>query len=175
MSETIHEGDGASEVPGLFAALGWPLGLGLYGLLALPAAVLPGPLLQFVSDQVGWLAAAVLMLALGGLGGMLHDILTRRAQRVIVPISILVSAAIHAVLHVRVFGQTLAADEFLIFEPLYIAGVAFVAPALVGALPWLVPGVRRSLRRSGLVGFAAWSMALGLAHLTLIAAASASV
>ena len=66
-------------------------------------------------------------------------------------------------------------DRFTIFETSYMVALVFVLPVLAGCAPWLIPALRERLPPSGILGFTLWSVAAGIAHLGLTAAASASV
>jgi hypothetical protein len=124
-------------------------------------------------EAVGW-GLAILALGAVAMGMLVADIVLR-AERRLAAIFLLLVGLGYAVLNIGAFVITLALDRFAIFEPAYVRSVVLVAPALAMGAVILLALLRRWSGWRGLLGCVASIGTAGLAHLWVIAQASASV
>jgi hypothetical protein len=121
-----------------------------------------------------WWGLAILVLGAVAMGMLVADIVLYRERRLASIFGLLAGLG-YAVLNIGAFVITLALDRFAIFEPAYVRSASLVAPALAMAAVILLALLRRWSGWLGLLGCVAWIGSVGLAHLWVIAQASASV
>jgi hypothetical protein len=124
--------------------------------------------------EAGWWGLAILVLAAVALGMLVADLVVAGERRPRA-IGLLLAGLAYALLNIGAFVAALALDRFAIFEPAYVRAASLVAPVLAMAAVILLALRRRWSGWLGLLGSVAWIGSIGLAHLWVIAQASASV
>ena len=119
-------------------------------------------------------AIACIGLALVSLYLMISEIRRGRDSR-IWSAGLLLVALAYAAANAGVFIATVSADAFDIFELRYILSIAIFGPALMMIALVIVNRIYRQLSRRSITGFVIWILCVAVAHLYVIAAASASV
>ena len=132
---------------------------------AIPDALMSAPVIS---------AIACIGLALVSLYLMISEIRRGRDSR-IWSAGLLLVALAYAAANAGVFIATVSADAFDIFELRYILSIAIFGPALMMIALVIVNRIYRQLSRRSITGFVIWILCVAVAHLYVIAAASASV
>ena len=147
--------------------------VGVYIALAAVAIQNHPRVLDVLMDSLGLFAAVWGFLAIGGLLSMANPISHGGVGRTWT-IALLLAGVLYAAVNVGYFVVALATDEFDIFDRAYairvLAGAALMMIASV-----LAASATRRFDRLGVLGFVLWIASVGLAHLLVVAAASASV
>ena len=131
-------------------------------------------LLEVVASPFGFSAITCVSLALVGLGMMVVGVARSNAPRTW-SAGLPLAGVVYATINIGVFVVTISADAFKIFELAYILSVGVVGPALMITALVAVARAHKQLGWLSIVGSAIWVGCVGLAHLWVIAVASAGV
>ncbi|WDI42160.1 hypothetical protein [Bremerella sp. P1] len=150
------------------------LGVALYVLMAMVVVHHHGKLLDVVTDWAGIFALGCGLLAVAGLTMMVVDLAHGRFGY-LWPTVVLSAALIYAPANVVLFIATLMVDRFAVFGEPYLVSAVLLAPAVMLFALVIVAGFLSRLGWFTLLGFIIWIESVALAHLWVIAAASASI
>ena len=120
------------------------------------------------------IALACVCLALIGLYLMAAEFALGQTSRIWSGGLLLVALA-YAAANAGVFVATVSRDAFDIFELPYVISIAFVGPALTMLALVIISRMYERPGRRSVTGFVIWVLCVAVAHLYVIAAASASV
>ena len=153
----------------------WRITAGVSVYIALAAVAIQNHprVLDVLMDSPGLYALAWGCLAIGGLLAMAIHISRGGAGRRWTMV-LLLAGVLYGAVNVGIFAVTLAMDEFAIFERAYVTRV-LAGAALTMVASVIAAGATKRFDRLGVLGFVLWIGSVGLAHLWVIAAASASV
>ena len=133
-----------------------------------------GELLDTVMDHPAIYAIGCAFLALTGFTIMLVNVALNRVAS-LWSAGLLLSGIAFAAANAAIFIVMILVNAFAIFEPIYINAIVLIAPTLMIIASMIVAGVYKKINWLGVLGFVLWTWSVGLAHLWIIAAASASV
>jgi len=150
--------------------------LGAVAYVALVQALRPTQMMTQLSapGAAGWYALVLLSSAALALGILLLQVVLRRDRRSWA-VGVLLAALGYAAVNVGAFALTISLDRFAIFQLAYVFSAVLVGPALAAGALIVLAATSRQISPLGLLGFALWVGSVGLAHLWVIAQASASV
>lgn len=148
-------------------------GVGVYVALVAVAIQNQPRVLDVLMEAPGFFALGWGCLAIGGLLMMAVHIARGSVGRN-GTIALLLAGVLYGAVNVGFFLVSFSTDEFAIFERAYTTRV-LAAPALMMVAALIAAGVTKRFDWLGVLGFVCWIGSVGLAHLWVIAAASASV